>query len=272
LSQETDSKIEQWLEVVKNPALSLVEKGLNLAKIVEYPDLDIKEYTGRIEEIGTSLREAVSDVNNATYLISVLNEHLFDNFGLTGDEDDYYNPKNNFVNEVIDRKSGLPITVSIIYAEVAKYIGLELQIVGFPSHILVKFKEELIIDPFYGGRVLGVEELQQILDLNFGGGVEFLPEFLDSISDEKTLARMARNLKNSYMQSYAFEKAELCIDLVMALEQNVPEDVRDRGIAEEGLSRLEPALVHLKQYLEMSPNAEDADFVLDLIRDIRARA
>ena len=201
----------------------------------------------------------------------MLNEHLFDNFGLTGDEDDYYNPKNNFVNEVIDKKSGLPITVSIIYVTIAKHIGLDLQIVGFPSHIIVKFKEELIIDPFYGGRVLGVEELQQILDMNFGGEIEFVPEFLDSISDKKTLVRMTRNLKNSYMQSYAFEKADLCVDLVMGLEQNVPEDIRDKGIIEERLSRFESALLHLNQYLEMNPNAEDVDFILDLIRNIRTK-
>ncbi len=256
---------------MESPGLSLAEKSLNLARIVEYPDLDIKKYTDRIGEIGASLREAAGGVKNPTYLISVLNEHLFDNFGMTGDEDDYYDPKNNFVNEVIDKKSGLPITISVIYVEVARHVGLDLQIVGFPSHVLVKYGEELIIDPFYGGRVLGVEELQQILDLNFGGEVEFAPEFLDAISGERTLARIARNLKNSYMQSYAFEKAELCADLVTAMEQDVPEDVRDRGIIEEGLSRFEPALAHLNRYLEMNPNARDADYVLDLIRNIRAR-
>ncbi len=271
MSSETSPGAAGWPAIAEDPGLSLVEKGLHLARIVEYPDLDMEKYTRMIGEIGASLRETVGDVRNPTYLISMLNEHLFDNIGMAGDEDDYYDPKNSFVNEVIDKRSGLPITVSIIYAEVAKHIGLDLRIVGFPSHVLVKFGEELVIDPFYGGRVLGVEELQQILDLNFGGGVEFRPEFLDSIPDKKTLARMTRNLKISYMHSYAFEKAGLCTDLVMALEQNVPEDIRDRGIIEERLSRPQSALAHLNRYLEMSPNADDADFVLGLIRSIRTR-
>lgn len=271
MSPETDP-VEQWRAIAADPGLSLVEKSLGLAKIVEYPDLDVGEYAGRIGEIGTSLCEAVGDVRNPTYLISMLNEHLFDNFGLAGDEDDYYDPKNSFVNEVMDKRSGLPITVSVIYAEVARHVGLEPQIVGFPGHVLVKFGEDLVIDPFYGGRAVGAEELQQILDMSFGGGVVLAPEFLDPIPDEKVLARMARNLKNSYMQSYAFEKAELCIDLVTGLEQDVPGDVRDRGIVEERLSRFGPALAHLSRYLEMSPDAEDADSVLDLIRSIRARA
>ena len=82
-----------------------------------------------------SLKESINDVKNPTYLISMLNEHFFENLGFSGDQDDYFDPKNNFLNEVIDKKSGLPITMSIVYVEVAKFVGLDLKIVGFPSHI-----------------------------------------------------------------------------------------------------------------------------------------
>ncbi len=266
-----EQKIAHWLEISNDSRLSLVEKCLNLAKLVEYQDLDITKYAKKIKEIGDALHETINEIKNPTYLISMLNEHLFDNFGLVGDEDDYYNPKNNFLNEVIDKKSGLPITVSIIYVEIAKYIGLDMQLVGFPSHVLVKYKDELVLDPFYGGRVVQVEDMQQILDMNFEGTLEFSPEFLTAISTRQILVRIIRNLKNSYMQSYAFEKALLCVDLAMTLEKDVAIDIRDRGIIEERLSHYDLALEHLKQYLEASPNAEDADFVLGLIQNIREK-
>ncbi len=265
------TKIDQWMDVANNPDQNLAEKGLHLARIVEYPDLDMGKYMGMVRDIGEQLREAVGDVKNPTYLISMLNEQLFDIFGLVGDDDDYYNPQNSFVNDVLDKKSGLPITISIIYVEVAKHVGLDLQLVGFPSHVLVKFNEELIIDPFYGGRILGAGELQEILDANLGG-LELVPEFLDSISEKKILVRMTRNLKNAYMQSYAFEKACLCMDLAMSLEAGVPEDARDMGIIKERLSDFESALSYLNRYLELRPDAQDADAVLDLIKSIRMRA
>ena len=149
-----------------------------IAQIVEYPDLDVDEYVKKINRIGKSLKESISDVKNPTYLISMLNEHLFENLGYSGDDDDYYNPKNNFLNQVIDKKVGLPITVSILYVEIAKFIGLDLKIVGFPSHILVKYNEEMILDPFYDGRLLDVDDLQEILDVNFGGQLELSQNFL----------------------------------------------------------------------------------------------
>ena len=199
----------------------------------------------------------------------MLNEHLFSRYGFKGDEEDYYNPKNNFLNEVIDKKSGIPITLSIIYSQVAKYIGVELEIVGFPSHVVVKYHEEMILDPFNGGRLLSVDDLQEILDRNFGGQVKFSSEFLNEIEDEKILVRIVRNLRNSYAQSFAYEKAVRCTNMALGLEPNSPEDVRDKGILEERLLHYETALMYLNRYLEINPNAEDVDFILELIKSVR---
>ena len=201
----------------------------------------------------------------------MLNEHLFDNLGFKGDYDDYYNPKNNFLNEVIDKKSGLPITMSILYAEIAKFIGLELKIVGFPGHVLVKYNEEMILDPFNDGRLLDIDDLQEILDENFDGDVDFQPEFLDEMETEQVLIRMTRNLKNSYIQSYAYEKALRCVDMVLGIEPDSPEDIRDKGILEERMLNSDIALEHLNRYLEINPNAEDVDFILELIRSIKTK-
>jgi len=271
LKGDFDPFVAEWDSFVKNPNFNLVEKCLKFAQILEYPDLEVEKYIEKINKIGMSLKESVSDVKNPTYLISMLNEHLFENLGYSGDDDDYYNPKNNFLNEVLDKKTGLPITISILYAEIAKFVGLDLKIVGFPSHILVKYNEEMILDPFYDGRLLDIDDLQEILDTNYGGEIEFKPEFLDEIESEQIMLRLTRNLKNSYVQSFVYDKALRCVNMVLSIEPGSPEDIRDKGILEERLLNYESALKYLNKYLEINPNAEDVDFILELIRSIKTK-
>lgn len=271
MDEEFDPFVAEWFSFVKNPNFNLVEKCLKFSQILEFPDLNIDEYINKISRIGKSLKESVSDVKNPTYLISMLNEHLFENLGFSGDDDDYYNPKNNFLNEVIDKKMGLPITISILYTEIAKFIGLELKIVGFPGHVLVKYNEEMILDPYYDGRLLDLDDLQEILDTNFDGGMEFKPEFLDEVNDEQIIIRLTRNLKNSYVQSFVYDKALRCVNMVLAMEPESPEDIRDKGILEDRLQNPQIALKYLNKYLEINPNAEDVDFILELIRSIKTK-
>ena len=269
MNEKFDPFVAEWVTFAKSQNYNLVEKCLKLAQILEYPDLNISKYIGMINEIGKSLKISINNSKNPTYKISMLNEHLFQNSGFKGDTDDYYNPKNNFLNEVLEKKSGIPITLSIIYSEVAKHIDLVIRIVGFPSHVLVKYNEEIILDPFNQGKLLNIDDLHEILVKNYGGQVEFSPEFLDEIPQEKILIRMVRNLKNSYVNSYGYEKAMRCANMILALEPESAEDVRDKGILEERFLNHGPALQLLNQYLEQNPDAEDADFVLDLIKDIR---
>lgn len=271
MEEKFDPLVAEWITFTTNPNFNLVEKCLKFSQILEYPELKIEEYVQKINDFGIGLKESISDVKNPTYLISMLNEHLFKNLGFKGDLDDYYNPKNNFLNEVIDKKSGIPITLSILYVEVAKFIGLNLNIVGFPGHILVKYNEEMILDPFFDGRLLDIDDLQELLDRSFEGEVEFRPEFLNEIEPEKILIRMARNLKNSYVQSFAYEKAMRCTNMVLGLEPNSPEDIRDKGILEERMLNSDTALHYLNRYLEINPNGEDVDFILELIRSIKTK-
>ena len=271
MQEKFDPFVAEWISFVTNPNFNLVEKCLKFAQILEYPDLEIEQYIQRINHMGRTLRETINDVKNPTYQVSILNEFLFDKIGFFGDMDDYYNPKNNFLNEVIDKKSGLPITLSILYVEIAKFLDLDLKIIGFPSHVLVKHGENMILDPFNDGRLVDIDDLQEILDRNFDGQLEFEPEFLDEIKPEQVLVRLARNLKNSYFQSYANEKALKCVNMTLAIEPESPEDIRDKGILEEKLLNHEIALHYLKQYLEINPNGEDVDFILELIREIKTK-
>jgi len=271
LSKEFDPFVAEWFSFVKNPNFNLVEKCLKFSQLLEYPDLDVEKYIKKINRIGVSLKESINDVKNPAYLISMLNKHLFENLGFSGNDTDYFNPKHNFLNEVVDKKTGLPITLSILYAEVAKFVGLDLKVVGFFSHVLVKYNEEVILDPFYDGMLLDIDDLQDMLDLKFDGELEFRPEFLDEISTEQILVRMARNLKNSYAQSFDYDKALRCVDMVLTIEPESPSDIRDKGILEGQMLNSDAALRYLNKYLEINPNAEDVDFILELVRSIKAK-
>ena len=271
-AEKFDPFVSEWISFSKNPNYNLIEKCLKLAQIIEYPELNVSKYIEKINEMGNSLKIKIGEVKNPTYLISVLNEYLFDELGFHGAEDDYYDPVNSFLNVVLDKKTGIPITLSILYAEVAKHIGLDLRIVGFPGHVIVKYKKEMILDPFYRGRLLTIEDLEKILNRNFGEDVEFVPEYLNEATTEQLLTRLLRNLKNAYTQSYAYDNAMKCTDMILGMQPESSEEIRDKGILEERLLRYDKALPFLNKYLELEPEADDADFILELIKSVREKS
>ena len=271
-AEKFDPFIAEWVSFSKNLNYNLVEKCLKMAQILEYPELNISKYVEKINEMGNSLKIKIGQVKNSTYHISMLNEYLFDELSFDGAEEDYYDPGNSFLNVVLDKKTGIPITLSIIYAEVAKSIGLDLQIIGFPGHVIVKYKEEIILDPFYSGRLLTIEDLEEILTRNFGEVVEFIPEYLNEATVDQLLTRLLRNLKNAYTQSYAYNNAMKCTDMILGMRPESPEEIRDKGILEERLLRYDKALPLLNKYLELEPEADDADFILELIKSVREKS
>lgn len=266
-----DPFVEEWVAYAKNPRYSLVEKCLKLSQSLDFPDLVLDQYVQELNSMGESLRNLVSDIKNPTYLVSMLNEHMFETLGFEGNQDDYYNPQNNFLNKVIDSKKGIPITLSIIYIQLGAFLGLDLRPVGFPGHFLVKHSEEMILDPFNGGRLVGIEDLEEILNSTYGPGFPFRPEYLNEIEPEKILIRLARNLKNSYMQSFNYRQALHCINMVLGLAPDEPDEVRDTGIVLSRMLQNDRALRSLEKYLEIAPDAEDVDYVLELIRSIKER-
>jgi len=271
-AEKFDPFVSEWISFSKNPNYNLIEKCLKLAQILGYPELNISKYIEKINEIGNSLKIKIGEIKNPTSKLQVLNEYLFDELGFHGAEEDYYDPVNSFLNVVLDKKTGIPITLSILYPEVAKHIGLDLRIVGFPGHVIVKYKKEMILDPFYRGRLLTIEDLEKILNRNFGEDVEFVPEYLNEATTEQLLTRLLRNLKNAYTQSYAYDNAMKCTDMILGMQPESPEEIRDKGILEERLLRYDKALPLLNKYLELEPEADDADFILELIKSVREKS
>ena len=269
MNAESDPLVSEWKSYATNPKLNLIEKCLKLAQILEYPTLDIEKEVQKIINLGVLLKNSIVESKNQTYKISLLNEFLFQKCGFRGDMEDYYNPKNNFLNHVIEKKIGIPITLAILYSEIGKNVGLNLRIIGFPSHVVVEGGEELMLDPFKSGKRLSEEDLQEILFQNYGENVQLIPEYLNEITTEQILIRILRNLKSSYNQSYAYEKSMRCNMMILAIRPDSPDEIRDIGLLEERKMNYKKSIEYLDRYLKLDPNAEDADFVLELIKKMR---
>ena len=271
MNAEFDPVLSEWSTYVRNPKLNLIEKCLKLAQILEYHNLDIENEIQKINDIGISLKNSIVESKNHTYRISLLNEFLFQTCGFNGNMEDYYNPKNNFLNYVIDEKTGTPITLAILYSELGKHIELDLRIIGFPSHVIVEGGEELMLDPFHKGKQLSADDLREILLRNYGDDVELVPEYLNEITVEQILIRILRNLKSSYTESYSYEKSIRCNLMILAISPDSPDEIRDIGILEEKLMNYKKSIKYLERYLELDPNAQDVDLILELIRNIREK-
>ena len=271
MNAEFDPVLSEWSTYVRNPKLNLIEKCLKLAQILEYHNLDIENEVQKINDIGISLKNSIVESKNHTYRFSLLNEFLFQTCGFNGNMEDYYNPKNNFLNYVIDEKTGTPITLAILYSELGKHIELDLRIIGFPSHVIVEGGEELMLDPFNKGKQLSADDLREILLRNYGDDVELVPEYLNAITVEQILIRILRNLKSSYTESYSYKKSIRCNLMILAISPDSPDEIRDIGILEEKLMNYKKSIKYLERYLELDPNAQDVDLILELIRNIREK-
>ncbi len=202
---------ERFAQLVSGPEeeLDLAEAALLIAQ-EEHPELDVAGYLRRLDGLAAAVRARLPEAPEPADIIHSLNIQLFGEEGLAGNESEYYDPRNSFLNEVLDRKRGIPITLSVIYLEVGRRLGLPLAGVGFPGHFLVKYSGadgELVLDPFAGGVTLSREELAQKLRRMYGDANPFLaqiPQLLAPASKKEILLRMLHNLKGIYLQQNDF--------------------------------------------------------------------
>ena len=262
--------LERLRQIVSGPDddISLAEAALLIAGH-GYPDLNVAAYLSRIEELAYMLRLRIDEDHSIPERISVLNQFLFGELGFAPNSDDYYDPRNSFLNEVLERRVGIPITLSVIYMELGRKVGLPLQGVSFPGHFLVKCavpEGAVVLDPYSGGISLGLQDLQKRLREVQGGEVSraIVAELLVSASNKEIIVRLLRNLKAIYLREHNLDKALPIMDWIIAtLPEQVPE-LRDRGMIYQELECPRAALTDFENYLTLSPASEDAG-------DIRAR-
>ena len=246
--------------------IDLAEAALLCAQDT-YPELDIRSELDALEALAAKLRNRLPADFSVTHRLVALNNYLFRELGFSGNMDEYYDPRNSFLNDVLARKTGIPITLSILYLEIGQRLGLKLKGVSFPGHFLVKVRVtggELVLDPYAGGRSLSEEDLRERLaQFTDKDTAKELPleDFLEPASPRQILARLLRNLKAIYLEAKEFDKALGVMNRLVILLPDVPEERRDRGLVFARLECPRAAQDDLSHYAKARPQAEDAEHV-----------
>lgn len=234
-----------------------------------YPGLDIERYLRMLDELA---REAGASVlaDAPAERVSELLRFLFSEQRFVGNTDDYYDPRNSMLNEVLDRRTGIPISLALLVVEVARRIGLELCGVSFPGHFLVRTADEppTLVDAF-SGRILEREECEVLLRKALGKDASLEPEHLRAASAREVLVRMLANLKRIYLQREDLEAALACSDRLLMLLPDTPLELRDRGLIHAGLECFGPALVDLERFVELARSPEVERATRDTIDSLR---
>lgn len=176
-------------------------RGALLIGLEEYPHLIIEEYLARLDELAEKARGKFSPGEPDVFRLGHVQSVLFDEEGFTGDRQNYFNPQNAYLNEVLDRKTGLPIMLSVLFTDVAQRVGLHAVGVGLPGHFIVKVQfdlNEVYVDPFNDGVTLTLKEIDAVLTHNSGGQIKLRPDMLKGWTTRQTLERILANLVNIY--------------------------------------------------------------------------
>ena len=256
--------------------IDLAEAALLIAKNA-YRDLDVPGYLARIGELAGKLSAQLPEDGTESSRIVALNRFLFEDQGFAPSVENYYDPRNSFLNEVLERRVGIPLSLSILYIEVGRRIGLPLQGISFPGHFLVKctLKEGVvIIDPYCGGITLSLQDLQQRLRETRGGEVSraIVAAMLVAANKREILARMLRNLKGIYLDQRDYVRALSAIDWIIAVTPGEATEVRDRGLIYVKLECFRAALEDLEHYMQKVPDAADMDEIRSHVVELRMSA
>ena len=264
----------QFLQMVARPddQIDLLVAALLIAK-EEYPDLDVQGCIARLDQLarGAAARLGAGS-GNPFVVLDAINTHLFGDEGFRGNLNDYFDARNSYLNDVLDRKLGIPITLSIIYMEVAARRKFPLHGIGFPGHFLVKYEaegREILIDPFHQGAIVMPEDCHARLKEAFGDEVPLARGFFRPVGARQILFRMLSNLKHVHLRGEDFPRALSVLERLVAL---TPQDMRlrrDRGLLHLKLEQYGRAVEDLQTYVTVRPQADDADEAREHILAIR---
>lgn len=254
--------------------VNLAEAAL-LVAAEEYEHLDVRAYLVKLDEMGVALRQRLEEEPRPERAVMALNRYLFHEQGFRGNREQYYDARNSYLNEVIDRRTGIPITLSTIYIEVARRAGLEVDGIGLPGHFIVRVQtasRALLVDPFHGGVLLTEKDCQDRLDRIFNGKVKLEADMLRPCRRKDMLERILRNLKAIYLRDEERLRALRVVDLLVRLQPGSAEDLRDRGILYAALDCYGFAARDLESYLALAPKARDAEELAARAAQLRQQA
>jgi regulator of sirC expression with transglutaminase-like and TPR domain len=263
-SLQVAADLERALDAVGD---DLAPAALAIAR-VEYPSLDVSSYMDAIARMGDTAAARVSASGVRGHdAVKVLNEFLYDEQRFTGNSTSYDDPRNSFLNEVLDRRTGIPISLAVVYLEVARRAGVDVAGVNFPGHFLLRASDDharlrygadfLIVDPFHGGAVLSEVDCREMLRQHVGEEAAFDRDLLAPATRHQIVVRMLVNLKRLYVRMRSFPQARFVADLLLTIDPSALSELRDRGLLAYHLEDFGAALRDLESYLRLLPRHGD---------------
>jgi regulator of sirC expression with transglutaminase-like and TPR domain len=237
----------------------------------EYPQLAPELYLRRLDVLSERVRDRLADETAPLLVLQEMNRVLFEEEGFRGNTEAYYDPRNSFLNDVLDRRLGIPLTLSLVYMEVGWRLGLNLYGINFPGHFLVEYDGSalrLLIDPFQKGEIRFEDQAQELLDRVYGGAVQLQPEYLRRASRRDIVARLLANLKSVYLNARQDAHALSVIERIILVRPSAKDELRDRGMVLARVGRVDEALIDLRTYLNATPGAADAERIRLLIDEL----
>ena len=289
--------VQAFAHAALSPDPDLAVAALMISR-VEYPRLDAGPYLDQLDEIGHEAKRRVEAARHAgtdvpAYVdpdsyaqVMALNNYVFGELRFVGNEVRYEDPRNSFLNEVLDRRTGIPISLALVYLEVARRAGLHVVGINFPGHFLLRcpasrgvpHSEDLIIDAFHGGALLSEEACRALLRRHAGDEAVFDSQLLARATKAQILVRMLVNLKRLYVSMHSFPQARDVTELLLAITPSAANELRDRGLLAYNLNNYAAALRDLQRYLQLSgrterdeTNREDHEQIWEHVKALRRR-
>ena len=268
--------IQAFAELVRaeidDERIDLLRAALTFARI-EYPQLDPEPYVRQIEELAQRVVTRIRDASDPAQSIAAINEVLYQEEMFRGNTVEYYSPLNSFINDVLDRRLGIPISLALVYMEIGRRAGFPLFGVGMPGHFLVKHYDvsgqPTLIDTFERGMVVTEEDCRQKVFQLTAGQSTLQPEFLNTVTKRQMLTRMMNNLRTIYLARRDLKRAVQVVDLILVIYPRSPEDVKQRAVLRYNLDDLSGAVADFEDYVKMSPEASDAEEIKQTALSLR---
>jgi regulator of sirC expression with transglutaminase-like and TPR domain len=244
--------------------IDIPRAALHFARAIAYPKLDIDDVLTRIDALAEAGQAFISFQQSPIEQAEALVDFLFIQERFRGNTRTYTDPRNSYLNEVLERRVGIPISLSVLYIDIARRLSIPAQGIGLPGHFIVSIptqREIYYLDPFHGGSRLAEEDCTSLVRLTTGYDGQLQPEWLEPVSPRAILTRMLNNLRGVYMQQEDWGLALAVVEHLRILQPELPDLLRDSGLIYHRQGSLRLAVHHYEQYLSAAPNAPDAGAV-----------